>query len=158
MNFLVVIVHGPWHTLTHYSKIITDLKAEGVEVQCPALPSSCAHLGCRAADDFESHVDSDFLQEIFSELVLIKRREVFVVAHSSGLAACEAIREELSRRFRRRCGRKGGIIGLMGISSFFLEPGKRSGSIAPFIRAYVSLLCKFSDEASGLSLLETAKT
>jgi alpha-beta hydrolase superfamily lysophospholipase len=124
MSTTIVIVHGSWHTPALYSKIISELKSQRFEVHCPALPSACAHLVPKVAEDFDPHVDSDFLQDLLSDLVEIKRRDVFVVAHSSGgLWACEAIREELSRSFRQRSGKAGGVFGLMGISAWFVGAG-----------------------------------
>lgn len=143
MSITIVIVHGSWHTPALYSKIISQLKSQRFEVHCLALPSACAHLDTKVAEDFDPHVDGDFLQDLLSDLVEIKRRDVFVVAHSSGgLWACEAIREELSRGFRQRSGKAGGVFGLMGISAWFVETGTSTrvlGRAGPFIVPHVSI-------------------
>lgn len=38
-NVSIVLVYGAWSTPAHYAKLITALKAAGLDVHCPELPS-----------------------------------------------------------------------------------------------------------------------
>ncbi|KAH8704191.1 hypothetical protein BGW36DRAFT_414457 [Talaromyces proteolyticus] len=79
-NPTLVIIHGGWHILKSYEKLIVALKDVGYEVHCPRLPTTNQSRPPNA--DF--YTDSDLVHTYVSSLVQAGR-SVVTIMHSDAL-------------------------------------------------------------------------
>ena len=118
----IVLVHGAWHVPEHYSDFIQRLQRVGFEVFCPPLPT-CDETKRLSADMF---VDAEVVRSQVISLIE-KSREIIMLLHSyGGAVGTEAVRD-LSASERATEGLHGGVIRLIYMCGFMLQPGESVG-------------------------------
>ncbi|KAF2740512.1 alpha/beta-hydrolase [Polyplosphaeria fusca] len=137
----IVIVHGSYHTPYIYAPFITLLQNAGYVVHCPQLPT--ADLKYLVPDP--SHPDFDYkpgtlqqptqaedaavIQSLLKTLIDYQKKEVLLIAHSSGgWTAPESSVLSLQKAARSKDDKQGGIIGLFCIAAILAMPGSSTTS------------------------------
>ncbi|KAL8829671.1 MAG: hypothetical protein Q9191_001880 [Dirinaria sp. TL-2023a] len=119
-----MLVHGAWHTPSHYESFIAQLHRANFEVLCPLLPT------CSPSTHPAATLSTD-AQTIRSHLLplLSKSRDVIMLLHSyGGAAGSEAVRDlsKTSRGAQNLSG--GGVVHLIYMCAFMLQVGESVGS------------------------------
>ncbi|KAI9718841.1 MAG: hypothetical protein M1828_006530 [Chrysothrix sp. TS-e1954] len=120
MATAIVLCHGSWHVPGHYADLLDTLRRDGFETHCPLLPT------CNGKRPPDSSLPDDVMviQSLIKSLVE-DGRSVLVILHSyGGAVGSNAVSEELSRASRVRQGLEGGVIGLVYMCAFLLQPGE----------------------------------
>lgn len=122
----IVLVHGAWHVPAHYIELIKLLGKAGFEVFCPLLPT------CNDAKRLDSNLSSDaeFVRDRVISLVE-QSREVMMLLHSYGGAVGTEAVKGLSARERASEGRSGGVVRLIYMCAFMLQPGESCLTASP---------------------------
>jgi pimeloyl-ACP methyl ester carboxylesterase len=115
----IVLVHGAWHAPVHYQTFIASLTEAGFSVHCPRLPS-CNNISPPPA----SFADDVFaVRTTIRELVDAGKRVLMVMHSYGGMVGTDAVTDELLRSTRASTGRPGGVIHLLYLCAYILQPG-----------------------------------
>ena len=116
----IVLCHGAWHVPKHYERFLDTLRHSGFDTHCPLLPTC---NGARPANSLLAD-DVHVLKTLVESLVQ-RGRSVLVILHSSGgVVGSNALQGELSAVSRTSKGLTGGIVGIIYMCAFFLQPGE----------------------------------
>jgi len=119
---VILIVHGAWHSPTHYERLLTTLKEGGYTTSCPLLPSFDAPPYIGMLDD------AACIKAEINRLVEAKE-EVIIVGHSYGaIVATQAWEAHFPRENRLARGLEGGVLGMLLVAGFVLLPGQSLGT------------------------------
>ncbi|KAJ5715969.1 uncharacterized protein N7483_013150 [Penicillium malachiteum] len=154
----IVIVHGSYHTPAPYGPFMDALNTLGFETRCPQRPTSDLsklNVGDVNAPDFDRGpppegfpTDDDdvaVLRQVLDQLIVQERKQVLLVAHSSGgWVATQAAVLELQYEARQAQGQNGGLIGIFYYSAFtiplnqsingYFQPNDGSFTIPPWLK------------------------
>ena len=114
-----VIVPGAWHPPSCYDVIVTHLRAAGYPTLVTSLPS----LNAREPATATCIADAESVRQQFLPLIETEGRDIVLVTYSYGGIPGGGAAYGLSKSTRTREGDKGGIIGLVYISSFVVPEG-----------------------------------
>lgn len=137
-SFVVVIVHGSYHTPEPYQPFLHALKTKGIEGYCPQLPSSDLskmNVGDISKPDFDRDPpangypqpadDIKIIHTLLKKLIDEDSKKVLLIGHSSGgFTATAAATPEFQAKNRKA----GGIIGIFYISGFLVPVGESVNS------------------------------
>jgi pimeloyl-ACP methyl ester carboxylesterase len=115
----VIFVPGAWHTPESFALVAAHLKDAGYEYTDVDKPS--VSLSAPYIQSFEPDVEA-----VRKEVLAASDagNDVVLVMHSYGGIPGSAAAKGLSKEDREKEGKKGGIIGLVYISSFAIEEGQ----------------------------------
>lgn len=137
--FVILFIHGSWHTPAHGAALKTAAESAGHEFICPALPTMHDHglnfpYSSTATEapkvrppeggwpDFRS--DVAVVRKCLEQLVIRESKTVLLAGHSyGGWPASEVLTEEFTLKKRAAEGKKGGVAGLFLIDSFLVPMG-----------------------------------
>ncbi|KAL2869730.1 alpha/beta hydrolase [Aspergillus lucknowensis] len=116
----IILVHGAWHTPANYQSYISALQAQGFMVHCPLLPSSDKSLPSTSS----LRDDVKVVRELVSSLTAAGER-ILMIMHSYGGAVGTDAVEGLAypRPSANGNQRPGGVIHLLYLCAFILQPG-----------------------------------
>ena len=116
----IVLVHGAWHIPAHYQGFIDALTNAGFETHCPLLPT------CNGAQPANSTLEDDTNTiEALIRSLIDKGRQVLLLMHSyAGVVGTNAVNQNLSFTQRKRNGLPSGVIALVYLCAFMLQPGE----------------------------------
>jgi len=132
----VILVHGAWHTPPAYQTYIDGLQKVGFIVHCPHLPS------CKGGElpslPSSPPLPSPSLREdvaavraLVTSLVEEKGERVLLIMHSYGgvvgtdaVSSSEEEASPLHFSARQAAGLKGGVVHLLYLCAYILEPGR----------------------------------
>lgn len=163
-SFSVVICHGSYHTPEPHQNFVAALRSEGIEAQCPQLPSSDLRLldvGDISNPDYDRDPppngypqpadDAKVVGEILNRLILEHDKYVLLIGHSSGaFTATMVATPELQAKSRKGKGLSGGVIGVFyacgflvpvgeSVNSFFQPKDGSEATIPPYCRVHVRI-------------------
>lgn len=111
-----VLLHGAWHTIRCWGRLIAQLDAAGYTSVAPALPSSGSNP---PTPDWSRDVEA--IRDTVSNLIV--EHDVVIVTHSfSGMTGGTAL-EGLDKRACLSKGLKGGVIRMVYIAAFLVPEG-----------------------------------
>ena len=115
----LILVHGAWHVPEHYYDFIQSLQNAGYEVFCPRLPTC----------DQSKRSNTNFLSDtsvVRSQILSLidDSRDIVMVLHSYGGAVGSEAVQNLSANERATRGLKGGVVRLVYMCGFMLQPEK----------------------------------
>lgn len=114
----VVFVPGGWHLPSHYKLMTDHIVAKGYKLVAIRTP------GVRQTSPYPTDFTMDTGAVVSALLTeLDEGNEVFVVMHSYGGVPGSAAVQGLTKEDRQKEGLKGGVIGLVYLTSFALEEG-----------------------------------
>jgi pimeloyl-ACP methyl ester carboxylesterase len=117
----IVLVHGAWHQPANYQTFIDALSSAGFSVLTPRLPS--------CTNDYTTPPSVSVPEDVaVIKTVLMERvnagEDVLLLMHSyGGLVGTEAVTADLLRTTRAARGQPGGVIHLLYLCAYVLEPG-----------------------------------
>ena len=119
----LILVHGAWHVPEHYYDFIQSLQNAGYEVFCPRLPTC----------DQSKRSNTNFLSDtsvVRSQILSLidDSRDIVMVLHSYGGAVGSEAVQNLSANERATRGLKGGVVRLVYMCGFMLQPGEIGGA------------------------------
>jgi alpha-beta hydrolase superfamily lysophospholipase len=126
----IVLVHGAWHQPANYQTFIDALSSAGFSVYAPRLPS--------CSNTYTTPPTISTAEDVAAVNTVVKERvnageHVLLFMHSyGGLVGTDALTDDLLRTTRAAAGRKGGVIHLLYLCAYLLEPGT---SIIDIIKA-----------------------
>ncbi|KAJ5090591.1 hypothetical protein N7532_009275 [Penicillium argentinense] len=114
----VVLVHGAWHTPPNYQSYCEALQAQGFKVYCPRLPT------CNGSSPPRASLPDDVacVRDVVKSAVDSGER-VLMIMHSYGGAVGTDAVKGLSLSERKAAGQPGGVIHLLYLCAYILEPG-----------------------------------
>jgi len=116
---IIVLVHGAWHTPPNYEDYTKALQKQGFKVHVPHLPS--CNVGLFPAASFSDDVAA--VRNVVQPLVEAGERILMVMHSYGGAIGTDAI-EGLTRTERRIEGSPGGVIHLLYMCAYILQPGE----------------------------------
>jgi pimeloyl-ACP methyl ester carboxylesterase len=119
-DLTIVLVHGAWHTPNHYEALAGRLKARGLSVTVPQLPST----GSETPMLQTMATDTEYLRDTVLYPLVDAGKKVVLVAHSYGGCPGGGAARGLSIDERKSTGKPGGIIGMFFISAFLAQEGE----------------------------------
>jgi alpha-beta hydrolase superfamily lysophospholipase len=127
-----VIVHGAWHSPSHFAHLIAQLQ----KLDYPAVAAKLPSVGSVSPLLQSVIQDTDSIKESFLNPLLEDGKDVILVTHSyGGVPGCAAVKG-LSKAQRKNEGQRGGVIGIICISSYLVKEapsmGGESGNWPPF--------------------------
>ncbi|KAF2651162.1 alpha/beta-hydrolase [Lophiostoma macrostomum CBS 122681] len=122
----IVLVHGAWHTPANYQTFIDALQKVGFPVYCPQLPS-CNNTSPPPASLAE---DVAVVRAVLQERVAAGEQVILIMHSYGGLVGTDAVRDSLLYNPHNSSGRSGGIIHLLYLCAYMLEPGTSVFDIA----------------------------
>ena len=139
----VLIVPGGWHLPIHYEPLTKVLSSHGLPSVALPLPT----LGASPPDK-DLYDDIAYISSKLEELVEKEGREVILIVHSYGGIPGSSAARPFVRKERAQEGKKGGVIGVLYISSWAMPAGKTTveaaeGMNLDWIIIDVSTLCPF---------------
>ena len=117
---VLVLVTGAWHVPAHYEPFLDALGHSGFETHCPLLPT------CNGSRPPNASLQDDVaaVNHLLRSLV-DKDQDVLVVMHSyGGAVGTNAITKGLSAVPRSSDNLPGGVVRLIYMCAFFLQPGE----------------------------------
>ena len=115
----VLIVPGGWHVPIHYDPLTKVLSSHGFPCVALMLPTVGASPPGKDLYDDIAYISSQL-----EELVEKGGKEVIVIVHSYGGIPGTSAARPFVRKDRAQQGKKGGVIGVLYISSWGMPPGK----------------------------------
>lgn len=114
----ILVVHGAWHTPPNYQSFINALQGQGFKVICPHLPT-CNNSFNPVGTYFDdvAHVRKTL------EVLVDNGEHVLMIMHSYGGAVGTGAADGLSFSERTAAGQPGGVIHLLYLCAYILEPG-----------------------------------
>jgi pimeloyl-ACP methyl ester carboxylesterase len=115
----IVLVHGAWHTPPNYQGFVDSLKEAGFSVHCPRLPS-CTNTSpppASFADDVKT------VRTVIKNCVEAGERVLMVMHSYGGAVGTDAVTDALLRRTRAAANQPGGVIHLLYLCAYMLQPG-----------------------------------
>jgi len=135
-EFVVVVVHGSYHTPEPYQPFLDALKAEGIDGYCPQLPSSDLSkmdVGDISNPDFDRDPpangypqpadDVKVIHTLLEKLINKEAKKVVLIGHSSGGFTATASATPEFQAKNRKTG-SGGIVGIFYIAAFLIPVGE----------------------------------
>lgn len=135
----VVLVHGAWHSSSHFENIIRDLEQKGYSVEAPTLPTvglevvedslvkAIAVVSCFNRQRVLTHTDSNAPAQVKQAIsnVTSSGRNAVVICHSfGGIMGSEAVAEfEEEMRANHASSKHGHVVQLLYISAIIIERG-----------------------------------
>ncbi|KAL7784832.1 Alpha/beta hydrolase fold-1 [Trichoderma ceciliae] len=118
----IFLIPGAWHPASCMDDFLKVLEAAGVSGQAISLRS----VGNRdvTVQDDEAQVKAVLMP------LIDEGREIVIVAHSYGGGVCTGVMAGLEKRSRNAQGLKGGILGVVFVSSFMLFEGETLFSLS----------------------------
>ncbi|RAH70676.1 alpha/beta hydrolase [Aspergillus aculeatinus CBS 121060] len=144
----IVIVHGAWHSPSHYSDFTTALRKRGYEVHVPRL------LTMNGVRPPNAHLEDDTdLIRTYVESLVEAGREVIVLMHSYGGQVGTNALTGLSTAQREAQGLSGGVSQLVYIAAFAVTEGT---SMIDLVEAhghgeYMPLAFDFAEDKTTVS-------
>ena len=114
-----VIVPGAWHPPSCYDTIVSHLRAAGYPTLVASLPS----LNAREPATATCTADAESVRRQVLPLIENEGKDVLLVSHSYGGIPAGGAALGLSKSTRTKDGHRGGIIGMVYISSFVVPEG-----------------------------------
>ncbi|SMQ49593.1 unnamed protein product [Zymoseptoria tritici ST99CH_3D7] len=114
----VVIVHGAWHSPSHWDNVTSKLQAEGYTVEVPALPSVAK---VAAEDVFAKDVAA--VKQAIQKITKTGRNVVLVMHSYGGICGSEAVAEVLEDRKASMDPTQGRIVHLLYVAAIIVEKG-----------------------------------
>ena len=115
----VLIVPGGWHVPIHYDPLTNILSSHGFPCVALMLPTVGASPPGKDLYDDIAYISSQL-----EELVEKGGKEVIVIVHSYGGIPGTSAARPFVRKDRAQQGKKGGVIGVLYISSWGMPKGK----------------------------------
>jgi alpha-beta hydrolase superfamily lysophospholipase len=117
----IVLVHGAWHQPANYQTFTDALSSVGFSVQAPRLPS-CSNK-YTTPPSISVPEDVAAINNVLKERVNAGE-DILLLMHSyGGLVGTDAVTDDLLRSKRATAGQPGGIIHLLYLCAYMLEPG-----------------------------------
>ena len=116
----ILLVPGAWFNPLTYSTFLSLLQNSSYPV------TSCTYPSLNPSDPATANAAADtehVLKKSLLPLIEEEGKDVVIIAHSYGGVPGSAAARGLSKAERSREGRKGGVVGLIHISSFVLPGG-----------------------------------
>jgi hypothetical protein len=116
----ILFIHTSWHCPAHFDSIRSLFYSHGFQSSCPALPANGVDPPIIGLKE-----DAECIREELRNLIDLENKEVLVVAHGyGGMVATEAVDARFGRQKRMAHGKKGGVVRLFYLCSFFPEVGQ----------------------------------
>ena len=115
----VLIVPGGWHLPIHYEPLTKVLSSHGFPSTALSLPTIGA-----SPPEKDLYDDIAYISSQLEELVEIESKEVIVIVYSYGGMPGSSVVRHFVRKERAQQGKKGGVIGMLYISSWAMPAGK----------------------------------
>jgi pimeloyl-ACP methyl ester carboxylesterase len=122
----IVLVHGAWHRSANYQTFIDALKKVGFPVYCPQLPS-CNNTSPPPASLAE---DVAAVRAVIQERIAAGEHVIPVMHSYGGLVGTDAVTDADIYSTRKASGQAGGVIHLLYLCAYMLEPGTSVFDIA----------------------------
>lgn len=116
----IAIILGAAATTEHYASLCSALEAKGYPTACGDPPS----ITVEDATIVTIQDDVDFVRSKVLAPLLAEGKDVVVVAHSYGGGYGAAALEGLSKRERTKKGEEGGVVGVIYLAAFCIDPGE----------------------------------
>lgn len=117
----IVLVHGAWHQVANYQSFIDALSSVGFSVDAPRLPS-CTN-SYTTPPSISTPEDVAVVNAAVKEHVEAGE-DVLLLMHSyGGLVGTDALSPELLRTARAAEQKPGGVLHLLYLAAYLLEPG-----------------------------------
>ncbi|KAL6720746.1 hypothetical protein ACLMJK_002671 [Lecanora helva] len=119
----IILVHGAWHTPTHYTTFIHTLQRANYSVSCPHLPT------CDPTTRLSSsmYTDAQTIRNQILSLLDDAPQNIIMLLHSyGGIVGTEAVKG-LSVHERAAQGLPGGVAHLIYMCAFMLQEGESVG-------------------------------
>lgn len=107
------------HAPANYQSFVDALTAVGFSVHCPRLPS-CNNTSPPPASAAE---DIIAVRTVIRELVEAGQRILMVMHSYGGMVGTDAVTDELLRSSRASTGQLGGVVHLLYLCAYILQPG-----------------------------------
>ena len=143
-NLAVLFVHGAWSTPAFFAPITQELEARGIPASCPLLPT-CDPSAVAICSKLDMHADAQVVEKELERLIEYEDKRVLLVCHSyGGIPGTQAARADLGLKMRQCAGLCGGIVGILYIAAFIVDPHTsledlNYGRPAPFVMEHVCL-------------------
>ncbi len=115
----VLVVPGGWHGPIHFDPLKGVLSSHGYPSVVLLLPTAGA-----SPPDKDLYDDIAYISSQLEELVERGGREVIVIVHSYGGIPGSSAARPFVKKERAQQGKKGGVIGVLYISSWAMPTGK----------------------------------
>lgn len=115
----IVLVHGAWHAPANYQSFVDSLIEVGFSVHCPRLPS-CNNITPPPASFAE---DVTAVRAVVKELAEAGKRVMMVMHSYGGMVGTDAVTDDLLRHNRASTGQPGGVVHLLYLCAYILQPG-----------------------------------
>lgn len=130
----ILLIPGAWLPASAFEDVATILRAQGYPVHTMSLLSVGGPTSTTVADD-EEDIRQRYLNQLITE-----GKEVIIVMHSySGIPGTESVKG-LARKDLAAQGKKGGVIGLIYMTSFLIAAGE---SVASILGEYMDIAMSF---------------
>jgi pimeloyl-ACP methyl ester carboxylesterase len=123
----LLIIHGLSHSPAHFAPIINLFSKAGYETVCPQNPTFDSQ------PPFKNFLDDvAALSTELTKLVEVNEKDVIVIMHSyGGIVGTQAITEVLSKAWREKEGKKGGVVRLLYLCAYVMGMGQSASSLDP---------------------------
>ncbi|KAE8333634.1 Alpha/beta hydrolase fold-1 [Aspergillus sergii] len=150
----IVLIHGAWHTPTHYEPYTTALKNAGFEVHCPHLPTCTGKSPPTAtfADDVS------LIRQTLHSLTTAGKQILLIMHSYGGCVGTDAAQDYIypvtttsesptpSPNPEEKHNQKGGIIHLLYLSAYILPPGSSIQTIMDKAGVNEDLWAQYMDD------------
>ncbi|KAI4192747.1 MAG: hypothetical protein LQ350_008567 [Teloschistes chrysophthalmus] len=118
----IVLVHGAWHVPQHYQSFIDRLERIGFEIYCPLLPT------CDESERLHANMyqDAELIRNTVRSLA-DRNLDIIMLLHSYGGAPGAEAVKGFSKEERKDNGLAGGVVHLVYMCGFMLQPGECVG-------------------------------
>lgn len=121
----IILIPGAWHKGPTFEPVATILRDQGYEAETITLPSAGGPASTTAYDDAE-HIQRQYLEPLISS-----KRNVILLMHSyAGVPGTESVKG-FARKDLAAQGKKGGVVGLVYLSSFIVPAGASVATLLP---------------------------
>jgi pimeloyl-ACP methyl ester carboxylesterase len=116
----LLIVPGAWHSPAHFAPLIALFSNSGYETVCPQHPTF------NSRPPFKNFLDDvAALGTELTKLLEVDKKDVIVIMHSyGGIVGTQAVTEVLSKAWREKKGKKGGVVKLLYLCAFIMCMGQ----------------------------------
>lgn len=124
-NPTILLIPGAWHKGTTFDPVATILRDQGYQAETITLPSVGGPASTTAYDDAE------YIQRQYFQRLISSEKNVILVMHSyAGVPGTESVKS-FARKDLAGQGKKGGVVGLIYLSSFIVPAGASVATLLP---------------------------